>query len=97
MYLRQRRTLRNSWHFDCTKRTRQAMASLPEPDRYGRGDNLRPVYTPRDKKKRSRLTEWLLFGVLGIIVLIGAIALYTQYAPSFKKVPNRVADGFKAI
>jgi LCP family protein required for cell wall assembly len=73
------------------------MPSLPppEPDRYGRGDNLRPVYTPLDKKKRSRLTEWILFGVLAVIAIIGAIALYTQYAPSFKTVPNRVAEGFK--
>lgn len=56
---------------------------------------LRPVYTPRDKKKRSRFVEWILFTVAALIVIIGLLALYTQYAPSFKKVPNTVAAGFK--
>ncbi|HEX9016131.1 MAG TPA: LCP family protein, partial [Chloroflexota bacterium] len=35
------------------------------------------------------------FGVVFVIVIVGALALYTQYAPQFKKVPNTVAQGFK--
>src|SRR6185369_13700207 len=53
-------------------------------------------YDAPSTKKKSRLTEWILFSVLALIVIIGGIALYTQYAPSFKKVPNRVEAGFKA-
>lgn len=65
------------------------------PDlRHDGTDPLRPVYD-HPKKKKS-LLEVLLFGVVGLMLVIGAIALYTLYAPSFKKVPNRVAEGFKA-
>ena len=71
------------------------MSPQPEEQRYDRTPNLRPVYTRPDKKK-SRLAEWILFAVVAIILIVGALALYTQYAPSFKKVPNRVLDGFKA-
>ena len=56
----------------------------------------RPLYAPRGPKKRSRVTEWILFAVAAVILVLGALALYTQYAPSFKKVPNRVLDGFKS-
>lgn len=73
------------------------MASLqPEEPRWGKPGGLRPVYEPRNKKKRSRITEWVLYSVAAVILIVGALALYTQYAPSFKKVPNHVADGFKS-
>jgi LCP family protein required for cell wall assembly len=74
------------------------MASLPNEPRYEHPSHLRPVYTApkKRKKKTSRLTEWIMFSVFALIVIIGAIALYTQYAPSFKTVPNRVMEGFKA-
>ena len=71
------------------------MSSQPQEPRYDRTPDLRPVYTRPDKKK-SRLTEWFLFGVVALIVIIGALALYTEYAPSFKAVPNRVMEGYKA-
>ena len=73
------------------------MASVqPDKPDWKPSSNLRPVYTPRNPKKRSRITEWILFGIVAIMLIVGALALYTQYAPSFKKVPNRVLDGFKA-
>jgi LCP family protein required for cell wall assembly len=71
------------------------MSLQPEQPRYDRTDTLRPVYTPKDPKKKSRLTEWIMFAFIAVILIVGAIALYTQYAPSFKKVPNRVMDGYK--
>src|SRR6476469_2433312 len=71
------------------------MSSQPEEPRYDRTPNLRPVYDRPDKKK-SRLTEWILFGVVAVILVIGALALYTEYAPSLKTVPNTVMDGYKA-
>lgn len=73
------------------------MTSLqPDEPRLDRSSPLRPVYTSGGKRKRSRLTEWIMFAVIAVILIVGGIALYTQYAPSFKKVPNRVAQGFKA-
>jgi len=71
------------------------MSIQPEPPRYDRTDKLRPVYTPKDPKKRSKWTERIMFLFIAVILIVGAIALYTQYAPSFKKVPNRVVDGYK--
>jgi len=59
-----------------------------------RGTPLRPVYTST-KKNRSRATEWFLFAVLGVMLLVGALALYNEYAPKMKKVPNTVEAGFK--
>ena len=56
---------------------------------------LRPVYTTA-KRNGSRLTEWGLFAVVGVMVLVGALALYNEYAPKMKVVPNTVEAGFKA-
>lgn len=72
------------------------MASTQRASAWEQSRQLRPEYSPRDPKKRWRLTEWILFAIVGIILIVGGLALYTQYAPSFKKVPNRVLDGFKA-
>lgn len=66
------------------------------PPQFDRAAPLRPVYTPRGPRKHTRLIEWSLFAVIAVIVVIGALALYTEYAPSFKKVPNTVAAGYKA-
>lgn len=62
--------------------------------RYDPTGSLKPVYG-HPKKKKSVL-EWILFAVFGAMLVAGALALYTLYAPSFKKVPNRVAEGFQA-
>ena len=69
------------------------MSAEPQP-RYERPP-LRPVYAD-PKKKRFRITEWILFAVIAVIVILGALALYTEYAPRIKKVPNTVEQGFKA-
>ncbi len=71
------------------------MSAEPQLPQNGRSTTLRPVYT-NPKKNRSRITEWILFAVLFVIAIVGALALYTHYAPQFKKVPNTVAQGFKA-
>src|SRR3546814_4391771 len=37
----------------------------------------------------------LPISIIAILVVVGLIALYTYFAPSFKEVPNTVATGFK--
>lgn len=46
-------------------------------------------------RKKSSRGEKILFTLLGIFVIIAALALYTQFAPSYKNVPNTVAAGLK--
>ena len=45
-------------------------------------------------KKRGRLAEVLMFGFLGVLVLLAGFAVYSWLAPAMKSVPNRVAEGF---
>ena len=72
------------------------MSVQPEQPLYERATTpLRPVYTRPPQKRRFRITEWILFAVVAVILVIGALALYTEYAPRFKTVPNSVAEGFK--
>jgi LCP family protein required for cell wall assembly len=51
--------------------------------------------TPRKPQKKSRLAEWILFGVFGVLLVIGAIALYTHFSPAYSRVPNTVEEGLK--
>lgn len=51
----------------------------------------KPV-TIRTKSSRG---EKVLFTLLGVFVLIAAMAFYTQVAPSYTEVPNTVAAGLK--
>ena len=56
---------------------------------------IRPIYEkPGQKKKRSWI-ELTMFAFVAILLLVGGIALYSEYAPAIKSVPNRVADGFE--
>ena len=63
--------------------------------RYSRLDPTALHYTPPKPRKKSRAVEWILFGVFGLLLIIGAIALYTHFSPSYSRVPNTVADGWK--
>lgn len=63
--------------------------------RYSRLDPAALHYTTPKPEKKSRLTEWILFGVFGLLLIIGAIALYTHFAPGYSRVPNTIADGWK--
>jgi polyisoprenyl-teichoic acid--peptidoglycan teichoic acid transferase len=44
---------------------------------------------------RSRLVEIVLFSMFALIVILGGLALWASYAPSYRTVPNRVADGIE--
>jgi LCP family protein required for cell wall assembly len=46
-------------------------------------------------RKKSSRGEKILFALLGVFILIAAMALYTQFAPSYTEVPNTVAAGLK--
>ena len=63
--------------------------------RYSRLDPAALHYTPPKPQKKSRLLEWILFGVFGLLVVIGAIALYTHFSPAYSRVPNTIAEGWK--
>jgi LCP family protein required for cell wall assembly len=62
--------------------------------RFSRLDPAALHYTPPQPKPKSRVAEWILFGVFGLLVVIGAIALYTHFSPSYSRVPNTIADGW---
>ena len=56
--------------------------------------SIGPIYEkPGEKKKRSWV-ERLMFAFVLLLLLVGGIALYSEYAPVLKKVPNRVTEGF---
>jgi LCP family protein required for cell wall assembly len=46
--------------------------------------------------RKDRALEYIFFGLIGLLVIVGVIALYTQYSPSYRTVPNHFADGVKA-
>jgi LCP family protein required for cell wall assembly len=54
------------------------------------------VRTPVGVRKKSSTGEKVLFAMLGLFVIIAALALYTQISPSYTEVPNTVAAGLKA-
>ena len=47
------------------------------------------------RKKKTTAIEIVLFGVFGIMLIAGAMALYSQFSPSYQHVPSTVADGFR--
>jgi len=63
--------------------------------RFSRLDPQSLRYTPPKPHPRSRAVEWILFGVFGLLVVIGAFALYSHFSPSYSRVPNTIADGWK--
>jgi LCP family protein required for cell wall assembly len=48
------------------------------------------------KPTRSQTaTEYVLFSAFGLLLVLVAIAVYTMYSPSHRRVPNRVAIGIR--
>lgn len=49
---------------------------------------------PRKERKRGGFVEVLMWGFLAVLIAIAGLAVYAHFAPRFKKIPNRVAEGF---
>ena len=64
--------------------------------RFSRLDPGALHYTPPKPRKKSRAVEWILFGIFGVLLVLGGIALYAYFTPSYSRVPNTIADGWKA-
>lgn len=69
----------------------------PSDYRFTRLDpNLRRTPSEPPKAETStRLVEYLLFAVFGVLIVLAAVALYTAYSPAHRQVPNLVAEGMK--
>ena len=70
----------------------------PEKSRFSRLDPekfSRPAGEEPKARTSTRLVEYLLFAVFGILIILAAIALYTSYSPKHRLVPNLVDDGIK--
>jgi LCP family protein required for cell wall assembly len=50
--------------------------------------------TPKPSRSQSAI-EYALFGVFAVLIALAAVALYTSYSPSHRRVPNRIAEGLK--
>lgn len=49
--------------------------------------------TPR--KKKTPVIEFILFTLLGVMLVAGAMALYSQFSPSHQILPSTIAEGFR--
>ena len=67
-----------------------ARPSRLDPEKFGRT----PGEVPK-AEKTTRFIEYVLFAVFGVALVLGAIALYSSYSPSFRQVPNLVDQGIK--
>lgn len=74
-------------HDDSTLRSRL------DPELTGRFRKAAPTARP---ERKHRIVEWTLFAVLLLVAAVGALAIYTMYAPSYRRVPNAVATGINA-
>lgn len=72
------------------------MPAEPEfhPTRFPRFARKPPGEPPKPTRSQTVL-EYVLFIVFGALFVLAGIALYTSYAPSYKRVPNHVAEGLK--
>lgn len=50
---------------------------------------------PGKSTRSQRVVEWTLFSVMGVLLVVGAIALWSSYSPEHKAVPNTVDLGWK--
>lgn len=50
---------------------------------------------PKPTKGQSAV-EYVLFGVLGVLLIVAGFALWSQYNPKHRTVPNRMAQGIAA-
>lgn len=69
------------------------LRSRLDPELTGRFRKTAPAARP---EPRHRIIEWTLFAVLALVAGVGALALYTMYAPSYRRVPNTVSTGVAA-
>lgn len=54
-----------------------------------------PAPTYKSARQRRSIAHYLIYGFGFLLLAVGALALYTRFAPSFKRVPNTVAEGMK--
>jgi LCP family protein required for cell wall assembly len=54
-----------------------------------------PQYSKGGTKRKKGVAEYVMYGFVALLVIIAGVAAYTHFAPSFKTVPNRVADGYQ--
>lgn len=54
-----------------------------------------PVPPPRPTKSQSAL-EYILFGLFALLIVLAGVALWSQYDPDHKKVPNLIEAGLKS-
>ena len=46
--------------------------------------------SPASGRRKRSPAEYLMYAFLLVILLVGALAVYSKFAPSFKEVPNTV-------
>jgi LCP family protein required for cell wall assembly len=56
------------------------------------GSEKRPDPKPT---KSASVVEYVLFGLFGLLIVLAGVALYSQYDPEHKKVPNTLEAGLK--
>ncbi|HSN69526.1 MAG TPA: LCP family protein, partial [Thermoanaerobaculia bacterium] len=57
--------------------------------------NLKRSREDAKPTRRARLVEMILFGVFALLILLGGLALWATYSPSYREVPNRIAQGIE--
>lgn len=70
----------------------------PEKPRFSRLDPEKFSKSAGEEPKAetsTRLVEYVLFAIFGILIILAAIALYTSYSPKHRLVPNLVDEGIK--
>jgi len=72
--------------------------NTPEKNPFSRLDpelsgSFRRPQVESEATRGHRAVEWTLFIVLGALVILSALALYSVYSPKFKEVPNTVDAG----
>jgi LCP family protein required for cell wall assembly len=67
-----------------------ARPSRLDPKKFGRTPGA-----PPQAEKTTKLVEYILFAVFGLLLVLGGIALYSSYSPSYRQVPNLVDEGIK--
>ena len=59
----------------------------------GSGEIDQQKAEPPKATRSQSVLEYVLFGVFGLLLVLGGFALYSAYSPSHNKVPNHFAEG----